>query len=327
MSHLCRCLLVALSVIAGCLWAADDAALMADLERLASDDATERRVALEALGRSRDPRLIPFLTDYGQGSVYRWQGRIVLGLEVIETELGKATILRDPLSRHPIQSGTVLLAELVAVEAGRRERSLAREALTVLRLFVPDREARLAAVNRLGDGGDLASRPLLQEVLAVEQDPGVRRAAEEGLLLLRVADRDPAQAADRRSAIAAVGAYGSARGLARLHEVLATNPDATTLAITRAAIARSESWQRTVRAVGHVFSGLSLGSILILMALGLAIIFGGPPRPLFKVAVIIQQIYNRYVRGFTKDERFAQFNRQVAALAQEAQRATSEGTF
>jgi aminoglycoside phosphotransferase (APT) family kinase protein len=48
---------------------------------------------------------------------------------------------------------------------------------------------------------------------------------------------------------------------------------------------------------------------------------------LYKVAVIIQQIYYRYVQGFTSDERFAQFNKQVAALAQEAARAIDEGTY
>jgi aminoglycoside phosphotransferase (APT) family kinase protein len=48
---------------------------------------------------------------------------------------------------------------------------------------------------------------------------------------------------------------------------------------------------------------------------------------LFKTAVIVQQIYYRYVQGFTKDQRFAQFNRQVAALAQEAYRAIHEGTY
>jgi aminoglycoside phosphotransferase (APT) family kinase protein len=48
---------------------------------------------------------------------------------------------------------------------------------------------------------------------------------------------------------------------------------------------------------------------------------------LYKVAVIIQQIYYRYFQGFTKDERFANFNRQVAALAHEAQRAVQDETY
>ena len=42
---------------------------------------------------------------------------------------------------------------------------------------------------------------------------------------------------------------------------------------------------------------------------------------LFKVAVIAQQIYARYVRGMTKDPRFAVFNQLVAALGMGAARA------
>lgn len=48
---------------------------------------------------------------------------------------------------------------------------------------------------------------------------------------------------------------------------------------------------------------------------------------LFKVAVIIQQIYYRYVQGFTKDERFAHFNKQVAASSREAMKAIETGRF
>lgn len=46
----------------------------------------------------------------------------------------------------------------------------------------------------------------------------------------------------------------------------------------------------------------------------------------FKVAVIAQQIYARYVRGFTKDERFASFGRFVAALGRIAANAIGRGS-
>jgi len=46
---------------------------------------------------------------------------------------------------------------------------------------------------------------------------------------------------------------------------------------------------------------------------------------LFKVAVIAQQIYARYVRGFTKDARFAQLDQAVAALGETAVRALDRG--
>jgi aminoglycoside phosphotransferase (APT) family kinase protein len=43
----------------------------------------------------------------------------------------------------------------------------------------------------------------------------------------------------------------------------------------------------------------------------------------FKIAVIAQQIYARYVKGYTQDKRFARFDRFVAALGTIAERAIS----
>jgi aminoglycoside phosphotransferase (APT) family kinase protein len=47
----------------------------------------------------------------------------------------------------------------------------------------------------------------------------------------------------------------------------------------------------------------------------------------YKIAVIIQQIYARYVRGHTGDARFARLNERVAALCQTALRAAETGRF
>ncbi|MEP7149685.1 MAG: phosphotransferase family protein [Acidobacteriota bacterium] len=45
----------------------------------------------------------------------------------------------------------------------------------------------------------------------------------------------------------------------------------------------------------------------------------------FKIAVIAQQIYARFVKGFTQDQRFSTFDRFVAALGQIASRALDRG--
>jgi aminoglycoside phosphotransferase (APT) family kinase protein len=47
----------------------------------------------------------------------------------------------------------------------------------------------------------------------------------------------------------------------------------------------------------------------------------------YKIAVIIQQIYARYVRGHTQDERFARLNERAAALCQTAALAVESGRF
>jgi aminoglycoside phosphotransferase (APT) family kinase protein len=48
---------------------------------------------------------------------------------------------------------------------------------------------------------------------------------------------------------------------------------------------------------------------------------------LFKVAVIIQQIYARFVRGHTHDPRFAKLYEVVAVLSQQAERSIDAGTI
>ena len=47
---------------------------------------------------------------------------------------------------------------------------------------------------------------------------------------------------------------------------------------------------------------------------------------LYKIAVIVQQIYARFVRGHTRDPRFAHLNERVAALSQQATRALDRGS-
>jgi hypothetical protein len=48
---------------------------------------------------------------------------------------------------------------------------------------------------------------------------------------------------------------------------------------------------------------------------------------IYKIAVIIQQIYARYVRGHTRDARFARLNERVAALCRTALLAAERGRF
>jgi aminoglycoside phosphotransferase (APT) family kinase protein len=61
-------------------------------------------------------------------------------------------------------------------------------------------------------------------------------------------------------------------------------------------------------------SGCDIGNVLYFYAFGL-----------FKIAVIIQQIYARYVRGHTSDPRFAHLNDVVAVLAEQADRSIALG--
>ncbi len=271
---LLRSILIVLIVLIACACghAADDAAIGGVFAGLADADAARRKAAIDELGATRDGRLVAFLDEYAQGGAYNWNGSIVLAPETLTGQDGaKRALPLDPLSRQPRAEAPVMLTDLRPLDVGRRERTAARDAGNLLRLFARAREVRLTAVTRLGESGDATAMPLLSEIAREDRDAGVRDAAEEGLLLLRLASDDPGS---RRVAIAALGERGSARAAARLRLLVESQPDDDTTAAANAAIARIDRWQSAVRGVGHVFSGLSLGSILILMALGLAVVFG-----------------------------------------------------
>jgi urea transport system permease protein len=259
-----------------------DAALLATMAGLASDDAAVRKAALGRLGQSRDARLVPFLNDFSQGSVYRIDDRIVIGPTTREVDGGKVTDLLDPLSRQPLERDgkpwSLPTAELAArsLAPSRAERKAVVDAVTLLKLFDPNRDQRLAAVQKAGDAGGEANLAGLKALETDEGDARVRRAIGESLAIIALGgtEMDARVAAARR-----LGELSSARALPRLQELLTSldgtkADEAALLSACREAVGAIERWQTVARGMGHVFGGLSLGSVLVLMALGLSIVFG-----------------------------------------------------
>jgi urea transport system permease protein len=248
-----RCLALLLLPLA--LFAAD---IPASLNALGSEDGDARRAAIVDLGNSREPRLVAFLEAYQQGSAYRWTDRIILVTD--NTDPAK---LLDPLTREVV--ATVPRSELVELDVGRRERNAARDAITILRLADPDPVARLAAVIRAGDSGGDTNGKALVAIRDGETDAKILRAIDEGIALVALSTGDaPAKLAAAKS----LGELRSARALDALR-IAAKSDDAPLKSAATTAISAIESRQGILRATQTLFSGLSAGSILIIMALSL----------------------------------------------------------
>ncbi len=242
------------------------AELDATLLRLADDKAGERAAALAELGASREPLLVAFFEDYRQNSAYLWNGRLVLVPELRDDQ----GVPLDPLTRKAL-GPAVPKSALTEVPVSRKERGLAIDAITRLRLSDPDHDARLSAVTKAGDGLAVATRPALAELAANDSDARVRRAAAEGVSLIDLSGDD---AAARIAAADHLSALGSGRALSNLRQVAAKDKDDSVRSHATTAVATIESYQLRLRVAQTAFSGLSAGSILIIMALGLSITFG-----------------------------------------------------
>jgi urea transport system permease protein len=256
---LLRRLLVVLAVLTTCLPALD-------LTGLASDQRPERLAAIGAIGASREPAAAAFLEAYRLGNAFRLGDRIVLVVDAADP----ATPL-DPLSRAPV-GAPVPRSQLVELEVSRPEIRAITGALTLLQLTNPDRAVRLPAVVKAGDVGGDTNRAALAQVLAGETDPVVAKAALESLALIELAIGS--DAASRAAAATLLGDARSGRALGPLRTRAAEDPDPSVKTAATAAIADIERYQAGVRAAQTAFAGISAGSILIIMALGLAITFG-----------------------------------------------------
>jgi urea transport system permease protein len=153
-----------------------------------------------------------------------------------------------------------------------RLRGLIQQTLDRLQLSVPDPAERRSAITKLGNSLKLQYVPLLEARLAKEPLPALKAAIHESIALLQLRDPEPAvqaAAARRLGLMESIGAQDQLRALAAGPR---TPPEVA--AAARKALARIGEHLEAVNFFGTIFRGLSLGSILLIVALGLAITFG-----------------------------------------------------
>jgi urea transport system permease protein len=87
----------------------------------------------------------------------------------------------------------------------------------------------------------------------------------------------PEQKGEREAAVKLLGDLGTSRAanvLRKLYDAAVRTADAPLAGLVGPSLGKAESYQTKVRLVQYTFAGLSTGSIYVLLALGLAIIFG-----------------------------------------------------
>ena len=264
----------------------NDTALLEQMAKLTGDDAAVRKQVLFDLAKSGDSRLEAFLENYRSGSVYLWNGQIVVCTETEEDEdFNELAPLTHPLTGEPVlgQDGKQAKPDIFDLEdmsPDRAGRLAARSALFLLKLSSPDPESRLVAVKKSGTPPyNAEALPFLEDMAENDPDEKIQFTAKESLLLIRLGTDVPlGQAEERWAAAGQLAEMNSLRALPVLEEMLRDNEFEKHGQAARrrceAAVATLASHQSFVNWVGYVFQGLSLGSILIIMALGLAITFG-----------------------------------------------------
>jgi urea transport system permease protein len=192
--------------------------------------------------------------------------------EVVKTSGGKVFVVRDGQGTDPVTGGAVTVPDDADdVVSNNRMRGELDTALSALKLFSHDAKVRATAAGDLLKDADETKLPLIEKALAAEHDAGIQdqlRLARAAVML------NSADAAKRLHAAQLLVEARRPATRNMLLERLKAESDPQVKAALQASLKRVEASLAWGERAAAVFSGISLGSILLLVALGLAITYG-----------------------------------------------------
>ena len=246
--------------------AADDAAVQATLAQLRDADFDGKAEQVETLATSNHPRLAAILRAlYDSRLYYQEEGDCtVIGLN----DAAEITI-EDAVTGAAL--GVVSKRSLDRITANNSLRSLIENRLASLGLASADPQQRKEAVEAFMRNPDPASAAPLRERLTVETESGIKELLT---LALALADLASADATVRAAAATALGGQMQTEIRGRLTRAAADDSDASVREAAKSALSRTEFRLQMLGWAETLFFGLSLGSVLILAAIGLAVTFG-----------------------------------------------------
>ena len=248
---------------------------------LTPDDAQKRAIIGSLAGRG-DEEIRELLTAWRQDGLFVFTApdgtKIPVELTEDKDAKGAQAAIRvdngGPLLNPAGQPQRLVAATLTAVEHDANLRRAMKAVVDLLDLGSPVLSKRLRAIQTLGFAQKPDKLPVLQARLQVETEDSARVALRLAIALINLAD--PAEEVQLK-------------GLATLRDLHATASfDLIKAAGTKAraesrpavaraadqALAAIEQHRSVVKFFGTLFRGLSAGSILLVVALGLSITFG-----------------------------------------------------
>ncbi|MEH6691627.1 MAG: urea ABC transporter permease subunit UrtB [Pseudorhizobium pelagicum] len=236
------------------------------LDALADANFKQAEEIVGQLAASADPRVVPALEAFAEGDLYARKSDDAV---FITRAAGSKLALIDPLSGE--SAGEVAKGAMSKIRVNNNLRRVIRSALGGLTLLSPDRNTRLQAASAVLASPSAENLDLVEAALERETDPEVKaRMVEARAVSLLSSDRPPEA---KREAIETIASLGGRNAIGILMSSAGTI-DPSLQEDLDAAIARLESKLAFWDMAQNVWYGVSLGSVLLLAAIGLAITFG-----------------------------------------------------
>ena len=232
----------------------------AQIRRLAADDSSDKVAAIRQITQTADPDAVRVLKAMSEDSLF------LAGDKVVIVDGDNAF---DAASGAPIKAP----ADPESITVNNRIRGELAGALAALKLFDANVAVRLASAQKLQSNVSADMAPLLARALDKETDNRIKKLLTLAHAQANLGNADPAARLAAVKALAETSSPTIKSVLLPLSEKTGEADDKVRYAAIEA-VKAIDSRLAMAENVGRAFSGLSLGSILLLGALGLAITYG-----------------------------------------------------
>jgi len=236
------------------------------VRQLPAGSFSDRARVVGQLASTGDTRLVPLFEALAAGDLNVVKDS---GLVVTVAPAGSNFRITDALTGEA--AGEVARDAVERIRVNNGLRRAIRTAIGQLTLLSPNRGTRLAAAQAMFQAADPDNIPLLDEAIAQEEDTAVKTAMEQArAAAILKTEAEPEAFA---GAVDIIAERGDRAALGMLTAALAMAPDHVKPVI-EAGIRAIERHLQMLNVAQNVWYGVSLGSVLLLAAIGLAITFG-----------------------------------------------------
>lgn len=274
MIRLCLSIVLFLALTLSSSVAASPAEVVA--KAVVLEDKSEEQIAL-IKEVDPTPELISLLTLWKEGGIFLVEGPSNTKVPVVldpdkgadDKQSAKFLLTGLPYTDQDGKPARLLAADLNAAETDSDLRTAMKSILDLAGLAATEKSARLQAVETLGMEQDSSRLPALRGRLERESDGEVRHAIREAIALTELKASDPAVVVVACRTLGDLGSIRSQDALKSLSK--SSGPEAKA---AQEALRKIEQHLSATNTWGTIFRGLSLGSVLLVAALGLAVTFG-----------------------------------------------------
>ena len=253
-----------------------DASFLASLGQLREVSFPDKETIIAQLAQSGHPSAQSALTALLEDRLYfRNDDQMVFLLKAPAADDATSLTLVDPVTLK--DAGSAPVENLTKIGTNNHLRRVLQTTLARFRLSSPDAAVRLGAVHDIEQNLDEGNVKLLRERVAAETDSKVKAEISTSLAM---ADLDSPDAPVRLAAIGVLHKSLRQDVLNKLSGVAGTSDggegdsDPQVRAAAQSAVKSITRWRTMYSWCETLFFGLSLGSVLVLIAIGLAITFG-----------------------------------------------------